>query len=108
MIEIFRIVLENNQLDEAFYFLIRNDLVSIEDTEEVLKDMKKYDNYTVHIHQLLVCYVRVLKKYLVPEFYPNFYFYKSKFDMLDKIFDRDYIVKDIYIALMKMEKMTKE
>ena len=42
MIEIFRIVLENNQLDEAFYFLIRNDLVSIEDTEEVLKDMKKY------------------------------------------------------------------
>ncbi len=52
---------------------------------------------------LLTTYMRCLEKYISDEFYPTFLFFKLKYDILIDDLERKDIIKDINIAISRLE-----
>ena len=100
---IFKCILLNNQLDEAFFFIVRNEEMQITEMEALTLSLHKYRKELVCIHALLVCYIRVVKKYGENEYYPSFMLYKSKLKALSKAEFRMGVIKDVFIILSQLQ-----
>ena len=55
---------------------------------QFLQKTRRYEKEKGSALQLIVCYIRILKKYIVSDFYPNFNFFQSKLDMIIRYYER--------------------
>jgi hypothetical protein len=62
-------------------------------------------NIRFHACFLVTSYCKVLEMFLEKEFYPTFAFFSSKVQLLEDVKERKDVIKDINIALSKLERI---
>ena len=62
-------------------------------------------NVRFHACFLVTSYCKSLEQYIEKEFYPTFAFFTSKVQLLEDVKERINVIKDINIAMSKLDRM---
>ncbi len=106
--DIFRFLLDSKRPDEAFYFMVRCQVIPNFPLSQIAREAKTPSEAALHSYLLLTSYIKCLQQFISQNYYPTFTFFKSKFETLMDRQTRMDIIKDINIAMSRMKEKCSE